>query len=108
MAKYKQMTCLHLPDGKITNDIIEMCCHAVVVYSSLYKADHCNSICAAQLLHELPQIYSACRTALDTQITFKELTIAVGQLKPGHSAGIDRLTSGFYKHFWQYIGMDLY
>ncbi len=42
------------------------------------------------------------------QITFQELTIAVGQLKPGRSPGIDGLTSEFYKHFWKSIGMDLY
>ncbi len=29
VAQYKQMTCLRLPDGKITNDITEMRRHAV-------------------------------------------------------------------------------
>ena len=58
VAQSKQMTCLRLPDGKITNDIIEMRRHAVGFYSSLHKADHCNSSCAAQLLHGLPQIDS--------------------------------------------------
>lgn len=80
--------------------------HAVDFYSCLYKAEHCNSYCTAQLLHELPQIAS--RTALDMQITFQEPTIAVGQLKSGHSPGIEVLTPGFYKHFWKYIDMYLY
>ncbi len=107
VAQYKQMTCLRLPDGKITNDITEMRRHAVDFYSSLYKADHCNPVCEAQLFHELPQMDSTSRTVLDMQITFQELTIAVGQLKPGRSPGIDGLTSEFYKHFWKSIGMDL-
>ncbi len=62
VAQYKQMTCLRLPDGKITNDITEMRRHAVDFYSSLYKADHCNSVCEAQLFHELPQMDSTSRT----------------------------------------------
>ncbi len=40
---------------------------------------------------------STSRTALDMQITFQELTIAVGQLKPGRSPGIDGLTLFFVK-----------
>lgn len=107
VSQSKQMTCLRLPDGKITNDIIEMRRHAVDFYSSLYKAEHCDSSCAAQLLQGLPQIDSGSKTALDTQITFQELTIAVGQLNSGRSPGIDGLSSDFYKQFWKYIGMDL-
>ncbi len=43
--------------------------HAVDFYSSLYKTDHCNSSCEAQLFHELPKIDSTSSTALDMQIT---------------------------------------
>lgn len=74
VAQQKQMACLHLPDGRVTSDIAEMRLHAVTFYSSLYTADHCDIDCAEQLIQDLPQIDS--KTALDTELSFQELTAA--------------------------------
>lgn len=108
VAQHKQMTCLRLPDGKITNNITEMRRHAVDFYSCLYKADECDSDCAAQLCQDLPKIDCKSKTALEAKISFHELSDAVGQLKPCRSPGIDGLTSEFYKHFCKCIGMDFF
>lgn len=59
-------------DGKITNNSTEMPCHAVDFYSCLYKADKCNSSCAAELYQDLPKIDSGSKTALKAEIYFQE------------------------------------
>ena len=80
-----------------TNDI-EMRQHAVDFYSSLYKAEDCDSMCTEQLLHGLPQLGPEQRVALDADITLQEphYSTAVMQLSTGRSPGIDDLPSEFY------------
>lgn len=107
-AQQKQIACLRLPDGRVTSNVMEMRHHAVTFYSSLYTAEQCDTDCAEQLFHDLPQIDSESKVALDTELSFQELTVAVGQLGTGRSPGIDGLPSEFYKRFWNCIGQDLY
>lgn len=108
VAQQKQMSCLRLPDGRVTSNITEMRHHAVDFYSNLYAAEQCDTDCAEQLIQDLPQIDSDSKTDLDTELSLQELTTAVGQLGIGRSPGIDGLASEFYKHFWNFIGQDLY
>lgn len=77
-------------------------------YSNLDAAEQCDTDCAEQLIQDLPQIDSDSKTDLDTELCLQELTTAVGQLGIGRSPGIDGLPSEFYKHFWNFIGQDLY
>lgn len=108
VAQHKQMVCLRLPDGRVTTDIAEMRHHAVDFYSCLYTAEHCDLDCAEQLFKGLPKLDSDSKTALDSFLMFEELSSAVTQLSSGRSPGVDGLTSEFYKHFWDLIGVDLY
>lgn len=63
------------------------------------------------VLHNFFMIYQKIdldsKTALDIDISYQELTAALGQLKSGKSPGIDGLQPEFYKHFWHCIGKDL-
>lgn len=107
-AKQKQMTCLQLPNGKMTHDVREMRRHAVDFYSNLYTVEHCDRNCSAQLLQDLPQIDSNSRTALDSALSYQEFSDALSQLSSGKCPGFDGLQSEFYKRFWHCIGQDLY
>lgn len=107
VAKHKQMACLRLPDGRMTYDKKDMRRHAVDFYSNLYTAEDCDVNCSAQLFQDLPQIDSDSKTALDIDISYQEITAALGHLNSGKSPGIDGLQPEFYKHLWHCIGQDL-
>ena len=40
----------------------------------------------------------------DGYLTLQELTIAVNNLKPNKSPGMDGISTNFYKHFWKLLG----
>ena len=60
--------------------------------------------CAAALLKDLPQLTETKKAGLDHGLTLEELTAATGQLASGRAPGIDGLSAGLFKHFWELIG----
>ena len=107
-ARSKLMTSLKLPDGRVTMDPKEMRSHAVSFYSDLFRAEECDSDCAAELLEGLPQLSPEEKTSLDRELSFDELTEAVGQMASGKAPGLDGLTIDFFKRFWITVGRDLH
>lgn len=101
-------TCLKLPDGRVTSNVLEMTNHAVDFYSNLYAAEDCDNDCMIQLFQGLPQLNCDSKTALDANITFKEVSDAVANLNIGRSNGMYGLLADFYKSFWSCIGEDLF
>ncbi len=63
--------------------------------------------CSALIFQDLPQIDLDSKTALDIDISYQELTAALGQLNSGKSPGIDGLRLEFYKKNCYCIGKDL-
>ncbi len=108
VAQQRQMPCLKLPDGRVTSNVLEMRNHAVDFYSNLYAAESCDNDCMTQLFQGLPQLDCDSKIALDANITFKEVTAAVGNLNIGRSPGMDGLPADFYKGFWSCLGKDLF
>ena len=104
----KQMTCLELPGGGVTTDPVLMRSHAINFYTNLFGAEHCDDACVVELLEELPCLSSAEKESLDTELSYEELTAAMGQLNSGRAPGIDGLTTDFFKCFWEWIGPDFY
>ena len=108
VSQTKQMVCLRLPDGTMTTDLVEMRQHAVELYSALFRMEDCNRECVDELLQGLPQLGTEDRAVLDSNISQEELTAAVGQMAPGRAPGLDGLPVDFYKHFWKFVGVDLW
>lgn len=77
-------------------------------YSNLYAAEDCDNDCMIQLFQGLPQLNCDSKTALDANITFKEVSDAVANLNIGRSNGMYGLLADFYKSFWSCIGKDLF
>lgn len=82
--------------------------HVVDFYSNLYAAEDCDNDCMIQLFQGLPQLNCDSKTALDANITFKEVSDAVANLNIGRSNGMYGLLADFYKSFWSCIGEDLF
>lgn len=80
-------------------------------YNNLYKSNFKRVEC--DLLFETIKINIKTldqedKEYLDEDLTIKEIEKALKQMKNGKSPGIDRLTSEFYKHFWNDIKELLY
>ena len=93
----KEMSCLMLPDGRVTTDPAEMRRHAVHFYTGLFGAEDCSGQCAAELLEGLPQLSPSA-----------QLTTVVEQLASGRAPGIDGLPIEFYKRFWDCLREDFH
>lgn len=104
----KQMCHLRRQDGSVTSNPAEMRKLARDFYKQLFSAESCDAASVEDLLEELPQLEHQQKEALDTLISFKELTEAVHQLHTGRSPGIDGLSVDFYQQFWDIIGPDFY
>ena len=77
-------------------------------YSELYAAGSLDQNCTKVLHNDLPQLDQQQKQALDSALTFEEVTKAVYQLTSGRAPGIDGLPVDFYKAFWGVIGEDLF
>ncbi len=55
----------------------------------------------------LPHLSEEDQQTLDNPISFAELSLAVQELNPGKSPGLDGLSAEFYRVFWNLIGEDL-
>ncbi len=95
-------------NGHYTEDPIEMRQIAVDFYSDLYAMDNTDELNRDELLKDLPCISSEHKEALETEISFEELTAAVMSLSLGRSPGINGLPTEFYRTFWKIIGSDYF
>ncbi len=78
-------------NGHYTEDPIKMRQIAVDFYSHLYAMDNTDELNRDELLKDLPCISSDHKEALETELSFEELTAAVMSLSLGRSPGIDGL-----------------
>ncbi len=95
-------------NGHYTEDPIKMRQIAVDFYSDLYAMDNTDELNRDELLKDLPCISSEHKEALETGISFEELTAAVMSLSLSRSPGIDGLPTEFYRTFWKIIGSDYF
>uniref|UniRef100_A0A3B3DKH2 Reverse transcriptase domain-containing protein n=1 Tax=Oryzias melastigma TaxID=30732 RepID=A0A3B3DKH2_ORYME len=102
------MTCLTLPDGRLTSDPEEMRQTALDYYSELFTVDYCCPDTAAELLKNLPRLSAAERVTIDSTVLLEEFTEALRGMASGRAPGLDGLTVEFYKHFWDILGADLH
>ncbi|KAM6894042.1 uncharacterized protein FYW49_020396 [Xenentodon cancila] len=102
------MPCLRLPGGRLTSDGAEMLEYAAGFYSDLFGAEPCCPETRADLLEGVPRLSAAEKEGLDGELTLDELTVAVRQMAPGKTPGIDGLSTDFYQHFWDVIGADVH
>ena len=77
VAQRKQMTCLKLPDGRVTTSPSEMRTHAMDFYADLFGAEQCSMECREELLEGLPQLIPGEKASLDSELTLDELTAAI-------------------------------
>ncbi len=108
VAQRKQMTCLKLPEGRVTTNPGEMRSCAMDFYTDLFRAEQCSMECHEELLGGLPQLSLEEKAALDCELTLEELTVAVNQLASGWAPGIDGLSADFFKRFWKILGPELH
>jgi len=92
----------------VTTDQQDIRTHALSFYEDLYSAEPCDRSAAEQLLCDLPQLSEEDQLILESPISFAELSLAVQELSPGKSPGLDGLSSEFYRGCWNLIGEDLY
>lgn len=76
--------------------------------AALFRMEDCNRECVDVLLQGLPQLGTEDRAILDSNISLEEPTASVGQMAPGRAPGLDGLPVDFYKHFWKFLGVDLW
>ncbi len=95
-------------NGHYTEDPMKMRQIAVDFYSNLYAMDNTDELNRDELLKDLPRISSEHKEALETELSFEELTAAVMSLSLGRSPGIDGLPTEFYRTFWKIIGSDYF
>lgn len=86
----------------------EICTHALSFYEDLYCAEPCDRSAAEQLLCDLPRLSEEDQHILENPISFAELSLAVQELSPGKSPGLEGLSAEFYQACWNLIGEDLY
>ncbi len=86
---------LNLPQGGVTTDQQEIRTHALSFYEDLYCAEICDGAVTEQLLCDLPHLSEEDQQTLDNPISFAELSLAVQELSPGKSPGLDGLSAEF-------------
>ncbi len=106
--KQKYFHKLNLSQGGVTTDQQEIRTHALAFYEDLYCAELCDGAATEQILCDLPHLSEEDQQTLDNPISFAELSLAVQELNPGKSPGLDGLSAEFYRVFWNLIGEDLY
>ncbi|MBN3292510.1 YTX2 protein, partial [Polypterus senegalus] len=107
-SQSKILHCIRTPDGSETQEPSEIRQVVREFYELLFAADGDGGSEDQQaFLQDLPQLPNADVAQLNREVTFAELTTALGQLKTGKVPGIDGIPVEFYKEFWDVIGLDL-
>lgn len=92
MHEKRQMVCLGLPNDQVTMNPAEMRKLATEFYANIFLKDTCDEAVAAELL----QLTSEDQAIFNTDLTLRELTMAVAQMASGRSLGKNDLPGDFF------------
>lgn len=81
---------------------------AVEFYSSLYSSEYEeNDALMEGFCGELPQVSAETNSQLDRPLQMEELHVALPSMQGRRAPGVDGLTVGFYKAFWNILAPDI-
>lgn len=85
-----------LSDGLVTS-VLVMRERVVEFYSDFYLAELCHPGYSQVLLTDLPKLSLSQRNEMDISLGFHKLSVAISQIAPGCTPGVDGLPVDIYK-----------